>query len=122
VNISLSRGVSLAKLPVDPEVVAALADVPNREAVRRLVRRVLRSRSGLSPLAQAIAELKADARAAGLTDADIDAELAAYNTERRDHPRRPEKRLGVADLPTHDLPWDGSISLRREDMYDDDGR
>jgi hypothetical protein len=28
--------------------------------------------------------LKADARAAGLTDADIDAELAAYNAERRD--------------------------------------
>jgi len=37
------------------------------------------------PLAQAIAELKADARKAGLTDADIDAELAAYNAERRDH-------------------------------------
>jgi hypothetical protein len=29
--------------------------------------------------------LKAEARAAGLTDADIDAELAAYNVERRDH-------------------------------------
>jgi len=29
--------------------------------------------------------LKADARATGLTDADIDADLAAYNAERRDH-------------------------------------
>jgi hypothetical protein len=28
--------------------------------------------------------MKPDARAAGLTDADIDAELAAYNAERRD--------------------------------------
>jgi hypothetical protein len=28
--------------------------------------------------------MKADARAAGLSDADIDAELAAYNAERRD--------------------------------------
>jgi hypothetical protein len=28
--------------------------------------------------------MKADARAAGLIDADIDAELAAYNAERRD--------------------------------------
>jgi hypothetical protein len=28
--------------------------------------------------------LKAEARAASLTDADIDAELAAYNAERRD--------------------------------------
>jgi hypothetical protein len=34
--------------------------------------------------AQAIAEMKAEARAAGLTDADIDAELAVYNAERRD--------------------------------------
>ena len=38
---------------------------------------------GLSPLAQAIADLKAEARAAGLTDAEIDAELEAYNAERR---------------------------------------
>ena len=41
-------------------------------------------RSGPSPLAQAIAELKPDARAAGLIDADIDTELAACNAERRD--------------------------------------
>jgi hypothetical protein len=58
-------------IPVDPEAAAALAS------------RVLRPHSGPSPLAQAIAEMKADARAAGLTDADIDAELAAYNAERR---------------------------------------
>ena len=32
------------------------------------------------------------------------------------------KFFRAADLPTHDLPWDGSISLRREDMYGDDGR
>ena len=44
---------------------------------------MLRPHSGPSPLALAIAEMKADARAAGLTDADIDAELAAYNAERR---------------------------------------
>jgi hypothetical protein len=70
-------------IPVAPEA-AALADVRNREAVGRLVSRVLRPRAGSSPLAQAIAEMKAEARAAGLTDADIDAELAAYNAERRD--------------------------------------
>jgi hypothetical protein len=50
----------------------------------RLVSRVLRPRAGPSPLAQAIAELKAEARTAGLTDADIDAELAAYNAEHRE--------------------------------------
>ena len=70
-------------IPVAPEA-AALADARNREAVGRLVSRVLRPRAGPSPLAHAIAELKADVRAAGLTDADIDTELAAYNAERRD--------------------------------------
>jgi hypothetical protein len=71
-------------IPVEPEAAAALADARDREGVGRLVSRVLRPRSGPSPLPQAIAELKAEARAAGLTDAEIDAELAAYNAERRD--------------------------------------
>jgi hypothetical protein len=71
-------------IPVEPDAAAALADARNREAMRRLVSRVLRPRSGPSPLARAIAELKAAARIAGLSDPDIDAELAAYNAERRD--------------------------------------
>jgi hypothetical protein len=71
-------------IPVEPEAAAALADARNREAVGRLVSRVLRPRAGPSPLAQAIAELKAEARAVGLSDADIDAELVAYSAERRD--------------------------------------
>jgi hypothetical protein len=70
-------------IPVEPAAAEALADARNREAVGRLVSRVLRPRSGPNPLAEAIAEMKADARAAGLSDADIDAELAAYNAERR---------------------------------------
>lgn len=37
-------------------------------------------------------------------------------------PPVPENVARVADLPVHDTPWDGSISLRREDMYGDDGR
>jgi hypothetical protein len=37
-------------------------------------------------------------------------------------PPIPEKRSRVADLPVHDTPRDGSISLRREGMYGDDGR
>jgi len=36
--------------------------------------------------------------------------------------QRVEKRMRIANLPTHDLAWDGSISLRREDLYSDDGR
>ena len=51
-------------IPVEPEVAAALVDPRSREAVGRLVSRVLRPRAGPSPLAEAIAELKADARAA----------------------------------------------------------
>ena len=37
-------------------------------------------------------------------------------------PSRPAPRFRVADLPVHDVPWDGSVSLRREDLYGDDGR
>jgi hypothetical protein len=73
-------------IPVEAQAAAVLADARNRAAVGRLVSRVLRPRSGPSPLAQAIAELKADARATDLTDQDIDAELAAYNAERRNPP------------------------------------
>lgn len=68
---------------VEPEAAAALADARNRKAVGRLVSRVLRPRSGRTPLARAIAEMKAAARAAGLSDAEVDAELTAYNAERR---------------------------------------
>lgn len=72
------------KIPVDPEAAATLADQRNRDAVGRLISRVLRPHSGPSALAHAVAELKAEARAAGLTDDDIDAELVAYNAEQRD--------------------------------------
>jgi hypothetical protein len=71
-------------IPVEPKAAAALADARNREAIGRLVSRVLRPGSGPTSLAKAIADMKADARAAGLTDEDIDAVLAAYNAERRD--------------------------------------
>jgi hypothetical protein len=70
-------------IPVEPEAAAVLAEARNREAVGRLISRVLRPRSGPNPLAEAIAEMKNDARAAGLSDLDIDAELAAYNAEHR---------------------------------------
>jgi hypothetical protein len=38
----------------------------------------------------------------------------------RQHPAEP---FDVEALPTHDLgPWPEGLSLRREDMYDEDGR
>ena len=69
-------------IPVEAEVAEALADARNRDAVGRLVSRVPRPHSGPSPLARAVAALKSEAREAGLSDADIDAELAAHNAER----------------------------------------
>ena len=70
-------------IPVEPEAAAALGDDRNRKAIGRLVSRVLRRGAGPTPLARAIAAMKAEAKAAGLSDADIDAELAAYNAEHR---------------------------------------
>jgi len=75
-------------IPVEPEAAAALADTRNRKAVSRSIRRVFSSRPGASHLAQAITALKVEVRQTALTDTEIDAELAAYNAERRDH--RPE--------------------------------
>ena len=36
--------------------------------------------------------------------------------------RRAGKPFTMKDFPIDDGPWDDSISLRREDMYGDDGR
>ncbi len=71
-------------IPVDFEAAGALDNARNRAAVGRLVSRVLRPRAdGPTPLAEAIAEMKAEIRQAGLSDAEIDAELASYNEEAR---------------------------------------
>jgi len=48
-------------IPVEAEVAEALADARNRDAVGRLVSRVLRPHSGPSPLARAVAALKSEA-------------------------------------------------------------
>lgn len=76
----------LVTIEVDLVAAAALADARTRAAMGRLITRVLHPRPGPSELAQAIADAKAEARGAGLTDADIDAELDAYNAERRTTP------------------------------------
>ena len=71
-------------IEVDADAAAAMADARTRAAMGRLVSRVLAPQPGPSELARAIAAAKAEARAAGLSDAAIDAELAAYNADRRD--------------------------------------
>lgn len=70
-------------LEVEPAAAAALGDPRTRARIGRLISRMLAPHPGPSDLVQAIAAAKAEARAAGLTDADIDAELAAYKAERR---------------------------------------
>ena len=74
----------IIEIPVSPEAAAALADADRRSALGRYISRMLQGAKARDLLAEAIAEAKAEARAAGLTDADIDAELAVYNAERRD--------------------------------------
>ena len=71
-------------IPVSPEAADMLKDEDRAKAINWLVSDPLRSSSPeADPLAAIIAGIKAEARADGLTDADIDAALAAYNAERR---------------------------------------
>lgn len=37
-------------------------------------------------------------------------------------PRRRMKSFRLADFPIDHGPWDNTVSLRREDLYGDDGR
>jgi hypothetical protein len=71
-------------IPVSPEVADMLRQPSNARAAGHLISNLVRpSDPQTDLLAAMIADIKAEARAGGLTDADIDAELAAYNAERR---------------------------------------
>jgi hypothetical protein len=75
------------EISVDSETARALADPHRLEAVGRLVDRMVRPSAKDDPLAAVLdataTATAADARERGLTDEDIDAELAAYSAERR---------------------------------------
>ncbi|WP_162914558.1 hypothetical protein [Desertibaculum subflavum] len=74
----------MVQIPVSREAAAALQEQARREKVGKLVSNLLRPEAPVSdPLAALIAEIKAAARAEGLSDKEIDAELAAYNADRR---------------------------------------
>lgn len=45
-----------------------------------------------------------------------------YETPIRVSARKPKPNAKRLDLPLHEAHWDDSISLRREDIYGDDGR
>jgi len=70
-------------IPVDPEAAKQLETPARREAVGRYVSGLLKGGRARDLLAEAIAELKKDARRAGLTDEEIDAELRAWRSERK---------------------------------------
>lgn len=74
--------VSTIEVPVQPETALALSDPRRLEAVGRLVDRLVRPGAN-DPLIALFHCMSAEAEAAGLTEADIDAELAAYSAERR---------------------------------------
>jgi len=68
-------------LPVDAEAAKALDSPARREAAGRYLSSLLKSGRVRDVLAEAIADAKRDARASGLTDDDIDAELEAWRAE-----------------------------------------
>jgi hypothetical protein len=69
-------------IPVEAEAAAALKDHRKREAVGRIVSRILRPQSGHDPLLDAMERISADAKASGLTQETLAAELAAHKAER----------------------------------------
>jgi hypothetical protein len=71
------------EIPVDEAAAAALQDAGRRARVGRLVSQIARLYEGPDPLAAVLEKTAQVAQASGLTDEDIDAELAAYNAERR---------------------------------------
>lgn len=73
---------SKIEIPVAEATAAALSDARRREAVGRLVDRLVRP-EGDDPLIALFERTTAEAREAGLTEAEIEAELASYNAERR---------------------------------------
>jgi hypothetical protein len=73
---------SKIEIPVEKATAEALTDGQRLAAVGRLVDRLVRP-SADDPLIAVFERTAAEARAGGLTDNEIEAELAAYNAERR---------------------------------------
>ena len=70
-------------LPVDAEAAKALDAPARREAAGRILSGLLKGDRVRGVLAEAIADAKREARASGLTDAAIDAELETWRAERK---------------------------------------
>ncbi len=70
-------------LTVSDAVADALQNDVKREAAGRLLERVVLNRGMTSPLFAALDACGQEAEAAGLTEEDVQAELAAHKRERR---------------------------------------
>lgn len=68
-------------IPVDAEAARALESPARREAAGRYLSGLLKGERVHEILAEAIADLKREARASGLTDEEIDAELEVWRAE-----------------------------------------
>jgi hypothetical protein len=75
--------VTTIQIPVEPDTARALTDARRRIAVGRLVDRMVRPTREDDPLAAILEATARTVQEAGLTDDEVDAELAAYNAERR---------------------------------------
>ena len=75
-------------IEVEPDIAAALDDPATRARLERLIRLTLRP-ARVETLFEAIDALRAEAHRRGLTDEIVDAELAAYNAERRERTAPP---------------------------------
>jgi hypothetical protein len=71
------------EIKVDEAVADALKDADRRARIGRLVSQVARLYQGPDPLAVVLERTSLPAQGAGLTDQEVDAELAAYSAERR---------------------------------------
>jgi len=74
-------------LEIDPAAAAVLGDDAKRACVGRIVSRMLEPAS-VDRLFEVMDAISAEARELGLTDEILEAELAAYNAERRDRPAK----------------------------------
>jgi hypothetical protein len=68
-------------IPVDAEAARALRSPVRRAAAGRYLSGLLKSGRARDLIQEAIADLKNEAHARGLTDADVDAELEAWRAE-----------------------------------------
>jgi hypothetical protein len=79
-------GTVMVQIPVDEATAEALADPRRLAAVTELVKLAVRPAGPNDPLIALLEQTARDAAEAGLTEADIEAELAAWKAERATRP------------------------------------